>query len=304
MKRIIVAGGTGLIGRAFIKKMIEEDKEVVLLSRKQQLEGLHPAVKLVQWDGKTAGDWQRWLEGAQAVVNLAGENIGAGLWTPQRKMRIVASRVDAGRALVTALKQTSHRPPVFLQASAIGYYGITTGQPATEASLAGRGYLPSVCLDWEGSTLGVENLGLRRVVMRTGIVLARDGGALPPMLPLFRFFAGGPLGSGRQVWSWISMADEVAAMAWLLENKTARGVYNLTGPTPATMAEIGRTLASVLRRPYWLPAPAFALRLVLGEMSSLLLDSQNIFPQRLLDAGYTFQYPRLKGAIESLGLTA
>jgi uncharacterized protein (TIGR01777 family) len=304
MKRIIVAGGTGLIGQAFIKKMIEADKEVVLLTRKQHLEGLPSAVQLVQWDGKTTGDWQHWLEGAQAVVNLAGENIGAGVWTSQRKLRIVASRVDAGRALVTALKQTSQRPQVFLQASAIGYYGITTGQPATESSPAGRGYLPSVCLDWEGSTLGVEALGLRRVVVRTGIVLARDGGALPPMLPLFRFFAGGPLGSGRQVWSWISMADEVAAMAWLLENKTASGVYNLTAPTPATMAEIGHTLAKVLKRPYWLPAPAFALRLVLGEMSSLVLDSQNIYPQRLLDSGYAFQYTQLKGAIESLGLTA
>ena len=302
MKRIVVAGGSGLIGPAFINKMAAGGYEVVLLTRKPHGTGLQPAVQEAQWDGRTVGDWQRWLEGAQAVINLAGENIGAGPWTPERKRRILDSRVEAGRALVEALEKTIQKPPVFLQASAIGYYGVITGQPANETSPAGEGFLPSVCLGWEASTLAVEAMGLRRAVLRTGIVLAREGGALPPMLPLFRLFAGGPLGSGRQVWSWISLADEVGAMAFLMENENAAGVFNLTAPSPVTMAELGRTLAAALKRPYWLPAPAFALRLVLGEMSALLLDSQPILPQRLLQMGYRYQFPQLKAALEALAL--
>jgi uncharacterized protein len=301
MKRIVVSGGTGLIGRAFIKKMVESGYEVVVLTRRMQAGGGDPAVKMAEWDGRTVGDWQHWLEGAQAVVNLAGENIGGGRWTTRRKERVLTSRLEAGQALVAAFERTTQKPPVLLQSSAIGYYGVTDGA-VVESSPPGEGFQPSVCLGWEGSTQAVEAMGVRRVVMRTGVVLAREGGALPRLLPLFRLFAGGPLGDGRQIWSWISLVDEVGAMAFLLENESASGVFNLTAPNPVTMAELGKTLAMVLKRPYWLPAPAFALRLVLGEMSALLLDSQTIMPERLLQAGYVFQDPQIKGALESLKL--
>ena len=301
MKRIVVAGGTGLIGQAFIKKARTEGCEVVLLSRRARGGG-ESLLKTVFWDGRTVGDWQACLDGAFALVNLAGENIGAGPWTAERKARIISSRVDAGRALVQALEMTRNKPQVFLQASAIGYYGVTGDAAVVETDPAGKDFLAKICLDWEASTRAVETMGLRRVLLRTGLVLACEDGALPKMLPLFKLFTGGPLGNGKQYWSWISLADEVEAMWFLLNKAEASGVYNLTAPNPVTMGEFGRTLAAVIGRPYWLPAPAFALRLVLGEMSALLLDSQRILPERLLQAGFTFRFPRLKEALEALGL--
>jgi uncharacterized protein (TIGR01777 family) len=306
MKRIVVAGGSGLIGQAFIQKAQAAGCEVVLLTRRNGIPT--PVLKTALWDGRTVGDWQSWLEGADAVVNLAGENIGAKRWTVERKESILYSRVSAGDALVHALDQTQNKPKIFLQASAIGYYGpsILTGSAetlgVTEASPAGKDFLAKVCLGWEASTLAVETMGMRRVLLRTGIVLAANAGALPRMLPLFKLFAGGPLGNGKQYWSWISLADQVEAM-WFLLNKTeTSGAYNLTAPNPVTMAELGRTLAAVLGRPYWLPAPEFALRLLLGEMSALLLESQRILPDRLLQAGFTFRFPELRGALETLEL--
>jgi len=306
MKRIVLAGGSGLIGQSLIQKARAAGWEVVLLTRQQG--GSDTGVKTVTWDGRTVGDWQSCLEGAYAVVNLAGENIGAGRWTAARKHRILSSRVNAGQALVGALQNTRSRPPVFLQASAIGYYGptdsagVASERPATEASLPGKDFLAGVTLDWEASTRVVEDMGLRRVVLRTGIVLAKEAGALPRLLPLFKLFAGGPLGNGKQFWSWINLTDELEVIWFLLNKDTASGAYNLTAPNPVTMAELGHTLASVLGRPYWLPAPAFALRLALGEMSTLLLESQRIQPERLLQAGYSFRFPDLRGALMALKL--
>jgi uncharacterized protein (TIGR01777 family) len=302
MKRIVVAGGRGLIGQAFIQRTLAAGFEVLVLTRKQVINTADPALKTAVWDGRTVGEWQQWLEGAQAVVNLTGENLGAGLWTAKRKKRILDSRLDAGRALVQALEITQVKPKVFLQASAIGYYGATDGQAVTESSPAVKDFLAKICLDWEASTLAVEKMGLRRALLRTGIVMARNGVALPRMLPLFKMYAGGPLGSGRQYWSWISLEDEAEAMWFLLNKEDASGAYNLTAPHPVTMAEFGRTLAAVLKRPYWLPVPSFALRMVLGEMSSLLLYSQRILPERLLKAGFQFEHADLRSALMVLRL--
>lgn len=301
MKRVIIAGGTGLIGQELCKSLLESGYEVVILSRRDRgAESGNKHIQYASWDGKTVGDWQRWLDGADVVVNLAGENIGAGSWTAERKQRIRSSRVDAGVALTRAIEMTQHKPRVLLQASAIGYYGVTGDQPVTEANPAGTDFLPGICLDWEASTQTVETMGLRRVILRTGIVLSLQGGALPRTLLPIRFFVGGPLGSGQQYWSWIHWLDEVLAMQYLLETETASGAFNLTAPTPVNMNEFGQTTAAVLKRPYWLPAPAFALRLLLGEMSALVLDSQRILPERLLQAGYQFKYTQLRPALQDL----
>ena len=300
MKRIVISGGTGLIGQSFIKQTLVNGYEVVVLTRRASLTGLPSGVIPAQWDGRTEGEWQKWLEESTAVVNLAGENLGAGLWTKQRKQRILDSRVAAGRVLARAVANTARKPKVFLQASAIGYYGATGEQPVTEASPAGKDFLASICLDWEGSTRGVENSGVRWVTLRTGIVLDRKAGALARVALPIQLFCGGPLGNGKQYWSWISLEDEVGAMHYLLEKEDAAGSYNLTAPNPVAMAEFGRSLASVLKRPFWLPVPAFALRLLLGEMSAVVLDSQRILPERLLQAGYVFKYREIKPALENI----
>jgi uncharacterized protein len=299
MKRVVVAGGTGLIGREFCSRLLELNYEVVILSR-QEIHTDHKSVIYAQWDGKTVGAWQQYLENASAVVNLSGENIGGGWWTDERKQRILSSRVKAGKVITKAIEMTQVKPAVFLQSSAIGYYGSTGEQIVNETTPAGNDFLAKICLDWEGSTRAVEAMGVRRMVMRTGIVLSLEAGALPRMILPMRLFAGGSFGSGRQYWSWIHLADQVNAMIYLMEKNLASGVYNLTAPNPVKMSDFGKTLADVLGRPYWLPLPAFALRLLLGEMSRLLLDSQRILPSHLEEVGYTFIYPEIKPALESL----
>ncbi|MCE1252742.1 MAG: TIGR01777 family oxidoreductase [Anaerolineae bacterium] len=299
MKRVIVAGGTGLIGRKFCETLLAGGYQVVVLSRRV-IQSDHERLVYAGWDGQTTGDWTQWLEGATAVVNLAGENIGAGRWTAARKQAILSSRLKAGEALSFALTRTENKPAVLLQASAIGYYGDNGAKKMVETDPPAGDFLGQICKEWEASTLQVEALGMRRVVLRTGLVLSTEGGALPQMLMPTLFFAGGALGSGKQYWSWIHMQDQVAAMLYLMEHASCAGVYNLTSPNPLEMAAFGKTLAEVLGRPYWLPAPVFALRLLLGEMSRLLLDSQRIIPVRLLEAGYPFMFSEIKPALLNL----
>jgi uncharacterized protein len=299
MKRVVVAGGTGLIGREFCSRLLELNYEVVILSR-QEIHTDHKAVIYARWDGKTVGAWQQYFENASAVVNLSGENIGAGWWTDERKQLILSSRVKAGKAITKAFEMTQSKPAVLLQSSAIGYYGSSGEQIVNETTPAGNDFLAKICLDWEGATQTVELMGVRRVVLRTGIVLSLEAGALPRLLLPTRLFAGGALGSGRQYWSWIHLADQINAMLYLMEHDQTSGVYNLTAPNPVRMSDFGKTLAAVLGRPYWLPVPAFALKLLLGEMSRLLLDSQRILPGRLEEAGYNFIYPEIRPALESL----
>jgi uncharacterized protein (TIGR01777 family) len=257
-------------------------------------------VEIRAWDGVSTQGWTDLFESADALINLAGENIGAQRWDEDRKRKITQSRVFAGRAITSAFQLARRRPQTLIQASAIGYYGAADDRVMDEESPAGSDYLAHVAVQWEASTQPVEALGVRRVTIRTGIVLSKRGGALERLVTPFNLYAGGPLGSGQQWWSWIHLRDEVNAICALLENPGASGVYNLTAPNPVPMREFGQILARVLSRPYWLPAPAFALKLLLGEMSSIVLDGQRVSPDRLQKLGFTFQFPTLETALQDL----
>ncbi len=299
--RVIVTGGTGLIGRALTRSLAADGHEAVILSRNPQRgAGLPAGVRGVVWDARTADGWAPLADGADAVVNLAGENIGGGLWTAARKRRILESRLNAGRAIVQAVDQVAHKPRVLVQASGAGYYGPHGDEVLTERDLPGRDWLSQLAVAWEAGTQPVEEMGVRRVVIRTAGVLDRNEGFLPRMLIPFRLFVGGPLGGGQQWLPWIHLADEVRAIRFLIDEPEARGAFNLTAPTSVRNVEFARTLGRVLRRPSVVPTPAFLLRLVLGELSSLLLTGQRVAPHRLIESGFAFRFPDLEPALRDV----
>ncbi len=298
--RILIAGGTGLLGRALTQQLLAEQNEVWWLSRTPQrvvpVAGLHAA----GWDGKTADGWGDLVNQMDVLINLAGEGIGASRWTDARKARILSSRTQAGAAFVSAVAQATHKPWLMVQASGVGAYGPSGDRKLDESAPYGKDFLSGVSMAWEASTQPVEPLGVRRVILRTGLVMTPTGGWMSPLLLPFRFFVGGQLGSGQQWWPWIHVKDYVGAVCHLIQQKDAAGVYNITIPEPTRMEDFGKVLASVINRPYWFPTPAFALKLLLGEMSTLILDGQRAVPARLLESGYTYYYPNLLPALENL----
>lgn len=299
--RVIITGGTGLIGRALAANLAFELYEVIVLTRHpERVTRLPQGVRAVGWDGRTAAGWGGLADGADVIVNLAGESIAAGWWTEARKRRILESRVNAGRAVVEAVKAATHKPSVVIQASAVGYYGPHGDEEVTEATPAGNDFLAQVCREWEASSAEVESLGVRRAILRTGLVLSRAGGPLPLMRLPFYFFVGGPLGNGKQWFPWIHIADEIGAIRFAMKKTDAQGVFNLCAPNPLTNAEFSRALAKVIHRPSFMPAPSFAVRLMLGEMSTLLLDGQREIPQRLQQLGFSFRFAEAEPALRDL----
>lgn len=308
--KILMTGGTGLIGRALTADLHKAGHRVTVLTRNPQRAAalLPPETVVHPWDARSPEGWSALLNEVEAVVNLAGESIaGENLraillrrWTPAYKKRIRESRLRVGALLTEAIRQAASRPKVLLQASAVGYYGNTGPREVDESAPPGRDFLAEVCKAWEASTAPVAQLGVRRVVLRTGLVLAAEGGILPVMLLPVRAFIGGPLGSGKQAVPWIHLADEVAAIRFLLENEGCSGPYNLCAPQPATQAEFARLAGRVLRRPAFLPSPAALLKLTLGEKAQLVLEGQRALPRRLLEAGFSFRYPDLEAALRAL----
>jgi hypothetical protein len=298
--RILIAGGTGMIGTALTKSLLVDGHQVWVLTRNPGKAHLPEGVTALGWNGGNTQGWGDELSRMDAVVNLVGERLSRWPWTKQQKQRFWDSRVRAGRALAQAIQAASPRPKVLIQASGVNYYGPRGLEPVTEADGAGKDFLAGLCEAWEASTQPVEKLGVRRVILRSAIVFSARAGILPIMLLPVRLFAGGPLGSGRQGLAWIHLADEVAAIRFLLENQNARGPFNLTAPDPLSSAEFTRTAARLLRRPYWLPAPAFALRLVLGEMATLVVDGAYLRPARLQELGFTFRFGNLEAALRDL----
>lgn len=305
--RAVIAGGTGLIGRALSENLASSGYDVVLLSRHpERVSNLPAGVRAEVWDGRRAGEWASLIEGAGAIINLAGANLsGGGLlprrWTEERKRIIKDSRVDSGRALVEAVSQARQKPAVLIQSSGVGYYGFRGDEELTEDAEPGDDYLAKLAADdWEPSTAPVEEMGVRRAIIRTAAVLTRDDGALPFLMLPFRLFVGGPVGGGKQWLSWIHLADEVAAIRFLIENTEARGAFNLSAPNPLTNADFGRVLGHVMNRPYYFPVPGFALKLAFGEVTSVALQGQRVIPQRLTEMGFTFRFADAEEALKDL----
>ncbi|MGD8595605.1 MAG: TIGR01777 family oxidoreductase [Anaerolineae bacterium] len=300
--RVLITGGTGLIGRALSANLVTDDHEVIILSRTpRKASGLPADVVVQQWDAKTASGWGHLADGADAIVNLAGENIGAGRWTDERKARIENSRLNAGRAVVEAVEQASQKPKVVIQASGVGYYGPRGDEKLTEDASPGDDWAAQVVVRyWEASTEPVETMGVRRAIIRSAPVLDADDGALPRMVLATKLFVGGPLGDGQQWFSWIHLQDEVAAIRFLIENPEAHGPFNLSAPNPVTNAQFMRALGRVLGRPAIMPTPAFAVKLVFGEMATVVLDGQRAIPKHLQQLGFEFQYLIVEAALKDV----
>jgi hypothetical protein len=300
--KIVLAGGSGSLGRALVERLAAEDHGVVVLSRRTSGPPLPAGVRRVAWvpDG-TAGEWARDLAGADAIINLTGAGIADARWTRARKAELRSSRVLPTRSLVTAIRNAATRPAVFIQHCAVGYYGMDTGtQELDESYPPGDDFLSELAVAWEAEALPVANLGCRLVTTRTGVVLMADAGALPQMARPFRFFVGGPVASGRQYLSWIHLEDWVGLMVWLLRTPTVSGVVNVTAPQPVTNAEFSRAIGRALRRPSWAPVPAFVLRLLFGELADVLITGQRVIPRRAVDGGYTFRHPEIGEALIDL----
>jgi hypothetical protein len=301
--RIIIAGASGFIGTALARELVDDGHEVVALTRNAGAgrdrfpEGVRP----IGWDGRTAAGWAGYADGALAIVNLSGDNLARGRWTRAKKERILESRTSAGAALVEAVRQASAKPRVFVQASAVGFYGNSGDAEVDEDSPGGTGFLAGVVQKWEASTREVEDIGVRRVVIRSGLVLGREGGVWPSLVRPFYFIAGGPLGNGRQWFSWITLEDEVRAVRFLIEHGELAGTFNLAAPQPLREGELCRLIGKGLRRPCWVHVPAFLLKLLFGEKAGeTLLVSQRVLPRRLAAAGFEFRHPDAATAAAAL----
>ena len=293
--KTIIAGGTGFIGEALARELLALG-DVVVLSRRPETVRVGRGVG---WHA-ARGAWESELAEATAVVNLAGENIGAGRWTPERKRRLLSSRVEATRALTAGIASHPREGRVFVSASAIGIYGDRGDEVLAEDATPGKGVLADICLQWEAAAREA-GASVRLVIPRLGIVLGRSGGALPKMAAPVRFFAGGRIGSGRQWMSWIDLTDVVRFIRWAIEERGAEGVYNLASPNPVTNEELVATLASVLNRPAVVPAPAAALRVLLGEAADeLLLASQRVVPRRAEAAGFRFEFRDVGASLRAI----
>jgi hypothetical protein len=304
--RVIITGGAGLIGRALAADLAGAGHEVIVLSRNPgQARGLPSGVRAERWDGRTAAGWGPLADGAGAIVNLAGENLAGrdffpSRWTPERKQLILQSRLDAGRAVVEAVSAAPVKPRVVIQSSGIGHYGAHGDETLTEQEGPGDDFLARLTVEWEASTQAVEACGVRRAVIRTGVVLDPKEGALLRLLLPYRLFVGGPMGGGRQWLSWIHPADETAAIRFLIETPGASGAFNLCAPNPLTNAQLGKVLGRVMGRPSWIPIPAFALQAAFGEVAATVLDGQRALPMRLLDLGFKFRFPEAEAALRDL----
>ena len=294
--RILITGASGLIGKALRPSLEPKGYELILASRREPKDPQH-----VQWNPDTGFaelDLSR-LEGLDAVIHLAGENVSGLRWTEEKKKAIRDSRVFGTRSLIETFDKLKAKPKVFISGSAIGFYGDRGDEVMTESSPAGKTYLSEVCKEWEAESRRAEDMGIRTVLLRTGIVLSKDGGALATMMTPFKLGVGGVVGSGKQWMSWISLDDVVGMINFALENESVRGAVNVVAPNPVTNEEFTKTLGSVLYRPTFLPLPEFAVHMVFGEMGdALLLDSTRVIPKRLQDNGYEFRFTDLKPALE------
>jgi len=292
---VLIAGGSGFIGTALSSSLGQDGHKVFTLTRSQA-----KRPHQIQWDGKTTDGWGSRVNEMDAVVNLTGYGLEHWPWTKRQKQKFIDSRVLPGLALASAIKDSSRRPRVFLQASGINRYGLRNETIADESTPPASDFLAQITVGWEDATKSVEELGVRRVITRNAVVLARRGGLFPLMALPVRLFFGGKFGDGKQATPWIHIADQVAAIKFLLENENACGPFNLIAPTPTSNADFMRIIAQELKRPYWFHLPSFLLRIPLGEMSVLITEGSYSQPKRLLELGYQFRFPTLQDAVKDI----
>jgi uncharacterized protein (TIGR01777 family) len=297
--RVIVTGGTGFIGSKLCGRLVAKGHDVLALTRdaSRSRDHVHPSVRVASWAEGAA--WEGFVDGAGALVNLAGETI-AQRWTDAAKERIARSRLDAAARLEAAVAKAAQKPGVLVNASAVGIYGPRGDEILDENAPAGDDFLAKLCVDWEAAARALEPLGTRVVLLRTGIVLGAGGGALAKMLPPFKAFAGGPLGSGTQWMSWIHLDDLVELTVFAIENAAVSGPLNATAPNPVTMRAFATALGRALHRPSFMKAPAAAIRLALGEMATVVLDGQRVVPKKALDLGFVFRFTDVLPALRDV----
>ena len=293
--KVVVAGGTGFIGGALVGALADAGHRVVVFTRRRVADA--PSIpEFRQWDANTFGPWGAELNGADAVLNLAGESLGGRRWSRTQKHRIVTSRIRATKALVDAIRQAKRRPSVLVNISTVGYYGSVAEGEVDEQHPPGNDFLAALCRQWETEALAAESLGTRVVLPRVGLVLGK-GGALQRLALPFKFFLGGTIGSGRQWVSWVHRDDLVSALMFLLDRREISGAVNLVAPESARMEQLCSSLGDVLRRPSWLRVPDPVLRIALGEMAGMLITGQRVIPARLVESGYQFIFPTLRHAL-------
>ena len=300
--KVVITGGTGFIGTALTSALLERGDKVTLVTRapviaQQSWDG---RIDARLWNGRDPGPWVMAVNGADAVVNLAGESVVGGRWSGARKLALLKSRIDSTRAVVKALEAATERPRVFVCASAVGYYGGHPKGDCPESAPQGSDFLAALCGQWEREASTADKFEVRPVMARIGVVLGKTGGAFAKMLTPFKLGLGGPIGSGRQPFPWIHLDDAVGAILRSIDDAALSGPVNVVAPETATSAKFAKAMGRALHRPAFLPAPAFALRLALGEMSTMLLDGQRAVPKKLLDAGYAFRHPALDDALKDL----
>ncbi|HXF84488.1 MAG TPA: TIGR01777 family oxidoreductase [Anaerolineales bacterium] len=291
---ILIAGGSGFLGTALTTALEQDGHTVFILTRRVPRRARH-----IQWDGKTTEGWGHLLDEMDAVINLTGHGLNHWPWTKSQKQKFLDSRILPGLALVSAIKNASRRPRVFLQTSGINHYGLR-GEMADESTPPADDFLAQLTVQWEASTQPLEKLGVRRVITRNAVILARQGGMFPLMALPVRLFFGGRFGDGKQAMPWIHLADYVGAVRFLLEKETARGPFNLIAPMPTSNDAFMHTIAKVLKRPHWFHIPSFLLRIPLGEMSILLTEGRYAQPKRLLELGYQFKFPTIESALSDI----
>ncbi|MFC1726443.1 TIGR01777 family oxidoreductase [candidate division KSB1 bacterium] len=302
-EKIILNGAAGFIGRNLCYELLKNNYTIIALTRnpKKIQSVFQDKITPVLWDKNEIKNSIGLFENAQAVINFAGENISSGRWTIRKKKLILSSRLDSVKNLSEILSCIKNKPEVFIQASAIGYYGDRADEQLTESSSPGSGFLSEVIQKLEKACNLIENTGIRSVILRIGVVLGKEGGALPKLILPYKFFAGGPVGKGSQWFSWIHLEDLLEGIKFLINNKEFSGIFNMTASNPLTIKDFSKILGKVMKRPSWVPVPGFILKLIYGEMAQeTLLSGSRVIPEKLIRAGFEFEYPDVKEALKKI----
>ena len=299
-RKIVITGATGLIGKRIAHKLIQRGDKVTIFTRSvnNAIRFIPDAAEYVKWD-YNKDNWQMKLEGIDAVIHLAGENVMAKRWNKQHKENILKSRIETTSAMVNAIINTENKPKIFISASAVGFYG-SSDQPVTEKSLPGKDFLSNVVNAWEDQSKKVDEYKVRRSNIRTGIVLDKNEGALAQMVIPFKYFIGGPLGTGKQWFPWIHIEDVVGIYLYVLDNDNVDGIINAVSPHPIRMNEFCKSLGKIMHRPSLFKVPEFVLRLIFGEATDVLLASAHVIPERTLELGYKFEFEKVENALKNL----